>query len=224
MLTTTPLLSIFLSVSKYGRDIEAQAGWWDLGASIHSTWDSTYQGFVWADSELNKDFVVTSAGAASISFSLNGTLQVNADSTYDDQYFVYSSASIDDYGTFGSNPMIDWYDELDNAGTMPVSHTATFNYDFSEDDIGEEFTIDLFLDLEVSPYPFGQEIEIAEGDTIELLSAFYDGFKIDGITGGIAPADGPAPPTVPVPPSLWLLGSALVGLIGFRHKTMSFIK
>jgi hypothetical protein len=200
------------------REVEAQSGWWSLGGYIHSAWDSSQNGMMYAISSIEKDFTVTSAGPASITISLNGTLQVNANSAYNNQYFLYSSLLLEDDAALGNNPDVYWYDELNTSEELPVAYSTTFNYNFLESDIGHVFTTSLYFDTTLSPWTSGSAyINIADGDSLEFVSSFKNGVTIDGITGGIMSADGPA--LVPIPPTFWLFASAIIATFGVRRKS-----
>lgn len=209
----------YVSWTGDGRDLKAHADWWTLGGRLDSIWDNTYQGWTYVFSDMEKEFEVTAAGSASITFSWYGLLEVIGNSAHDEAYYLYANASIEDT-TRKINPDEYWYYELVAVGKMNISENATFNYIFDEQDVGDIFKISLVFDTQVSIYPYGSDdIIFADGESLEFTSSFYNGLKIDSITGGIAAADEGGPlPAVPLPSAAWLLGSGVIGIVGIRRK------
>jgi hypothetical protein len=116
---------------------------------------------------------------------------------------------------------VDAYDDLGNSngdsltinGLDVVSPTGTFsfNYIFSNDDIGSTFAVTLMLDADISAEFIQYD---GEGDA-NFWSDFYNTAEITGTSGGIDPLGAP---TVPIPGALWLLGSGLFGLVAVRRR------
>jgi len=204
----------YASGSAYDKDVQAHAGWWSLGGQLHNVWDNNYQGWIYAFSNIEKQFQVIEAGSASINFSWEGSLQVNGNASYDNQYYLYGSALIEDR-TLEANTEVDWYKELNAVGTLDISQIATFNYTFDVDDVGNIFEINLVFQTEVGLL-IGGDI-ISSDDTLEFDSNLYNGLKIDSISGGIQALEGP-PPAVPIPSTVWLFGSALITIVGVKRK------
>jgi hypothetical protein len=212
---TDPVPPSHLAVNLGNREGEAQAGWWDVGGRMHLTWDSSQQGLMYIDSLLDKDFTVTSAGTASVNISVNGTLQVNADAAYNNQYAFYSFAEITH--SLDTNYDMWWEDDFDTSGELNVAHSTTISWDFLPEDVGDTFSLSMWFETLASPWPSTSTIDISQGDSLEFISSFYNGVTIDSITGGIAPADGPA--LVPIPPTFWLFAPAIIAILGVRRKS-----
>ena len=203
----------YVDAGAYGKDAEAHAEYWSVGGRLTNTWDNDYQGWIYIFSDIEKQFEVTAPGPASISFTWDGLLQVVGDPAYDGEYNLYASAGIEDY-TLSANADVYWYEELDAAGTLPVSESTTFTYDFSAADVGDLFSIGLVFDSMVSLA--GGEFAMAPSDTLGFTSSFYNSLKITGISGGIQSTDnGPEIPE-PAALSLLLIGGAAVLL---RRRT-----
>jgi hypothetical protein len=167
----------YVSGDIYNRDAEAQADWWSLGGRFQKTWDSSSQGWLYVFSDFYKDFMVTSAGQASISFSLDGLLNVDGNTDYNGKYDFYTYAYVED-SSLGINPDIEWYFTLDSVGSAVISENATFNFIFDENDIGDMFTISMAFESMVS-LPIGvNKLAIADGDSLVFNSDFLNGFKI----------------------------------------------
>lgn len=210
----------YASGAEYDRDAEAYADWWGIGGKIETTYDSSYQGWVYIFCDIiKKDFEVISAGPASINFSWEGYLQATGSETYDEySYSLYAYASVED----SISTETDWYYELDSIGKVDISENAIFNYVFDENEVGDTFSITMWLNSMITPYvsqnnpPYGN-IDFIDGDSLNLISDSYNGFKITGISGGIKAVDGPA--LVPIPAAAWLLGSGVIGIIGLRKRS-----
>ena len=198
-----------------GREAEVSAGWWVTGGRLQRTWDSSQQGFLYIFSDIDKDFVVTSAGPASITFSWEGFLQVTGSTDYNDEYNMYANAYVNDSTSTSIFPVIDWYYEINSIGSQNIFEMDVLNYVFDEDDIGSSFNISMVFESMVSP---NQTITFNGDDSLNFNSDTFEGFKIESITGGIAAAEGPALSPVPIPGAVWLLGSGLIGLAGLRRK------
>lgn len=203
----------YVNADAFGKDAEAHAEYWSVGGRLSNTWDDAYQGWMYGFSDIEKEFEVTEAGPASISFSWTGSLQVVGDSAYDGDYYLYASAGLEDY-TLAANDDVYWYEELSAGGTLNVSESTTYTYDFDAADIGSRFSIGLIFDTQVSLA--GGAISMPVGDTIEFYSNFYDSLKITGISGGIQSTDDG--PSIPEPTSLGLLGAVLAAAFGMRSR------
>ncbi|MET0026085.1 MAG: hypothetical protein ABW101_00490 [Candidatus Thiodiazotropha sp.] len=207
---------VAVSWSGTGRDLQAQAGWWSLGGALSASWDSSHQGWSYIFSDISKEFVVTAAGAASISFSWDGLLQVEGTSAFDNQYYQYAAANINDW-TLGVNADASWYHEIDSVGSQSVSETTTFDYLFTEQDIGSTFEI--ILDFSSQTGLSNGNLSFTDGEVLDFLSSFNDSLRITGISGGITQANGDPLTSVPLPAAFWLFGSGLMGLLGFsKHR------
>jgi hypothetical protein len=200
----------YVSYTIAGKDMEAHADWWSVGGRMQNAWNNTYQGWSYLFSDTVKEFEVTAAGAASITFSWNGLLTANGSSGYDGAYYLFGQASIAD-STLSVNPDAYWYYELDGIGSMNISETATFNYVFDEQDVGDLFNLTMTFDSQVGLN--GGDIMFSGDDSLEFSSMFYNGLRIDSISGGIVAADEGGPfPAVPIPSAIWLLGTGLIAL------------
>lgn len=204
----------YASGSAYGKDAEARADWWELGGRLHNSWNNTYQGWIYVFADFDKDFEVTAAGPASIRFSWEGSMQAIGDSKYNNNYYLYADANVED-GSLMNNDVY-WYDELNSAVTLSISESDVFNYVFDAKDVGNFFTISLTLQTEVGLLDDTQPINFTGNDSLDFTSNFYNTLKIDSISGGIEAVQGP--PVVPLPSTVLLLGSSLLGLIGIRRK------
>jgi hypothetical protein len=205
----------YVSASAFGKDAEAHAEYWSVGGRLTNSWDNTYQGWIYIFSDIEKVFEVTAPGPAAITFSWTGALEVVGDPAYDGAYNLYASASLEDY-TLPANDDVYWYHDLESPGTLPVSESTTFTYDFTAGDVGSLFSVGLVFDSMVS-LNVGS-ISMDPSDSLEFSSSFYDSLKIEGISGGIQAIDNG--PNVPEPSTLGLLCSALIAAVGVR-KTRS---
>lgn len=203
----------YVNASAYGKDAEANAEWWSTGGRFSKTWDNADQGWIYVFSDIEKVFEVTAAGPATISFAWNGSLEVIGNSVYDGDYNIYASGGLDDF-TLGANADVYWYYDMESPGTLPVSETTTFTYDFAPGDVGHLFSVDLVFDTMVSLN--GGSISMGAGETLEFASNFYDSLQITNITGGIQTHDNG--PDVPEPSTALLLCAAATAATGIRTR------
>lgn len=194
---------------------EARADIWELGAWAYVRVDeiTPFVGTLHADSYFFQEFRVTQAGVATINFSYDGSLsaQNNGPGTMGGEYSIdFYFWALDDYGHFygeiGNLSQPDGPDP-DPGAYKPYGDIFSFNYDFTDDQIGDTFGVDLYLAFELSG-----DIDYVGAGNAEFMSDFYNTAKIESFSGAINP--------VPIPGAVWLLGSGLLGFIGigFRRK------
>lgn len=186
----------------------------------------------YASAEVSQDFTVVGAGTATFSFAWDGQLyspNENALAGYEFQANVgYPRMMKQEFLALTEDLPAGIYDSEEVVnGTANVNKTQNITVDFTESDIGDIFTVSMFLaawtdNHDYSDYEEGfpslfntlASIEEAQ-NPIAFADFFHTGtFSFSG-QGVIAPA------AVPVPAAVWLFGSALVGLVGFRRKQRS---
>lgn len=199
-----------------GKDSQSQTDWWSLGGGLNVTWDDSFQGWRYVFSHITKEFQVTQAGAATIQFGFQGSMQVAGSTAQNGDYYLYSGAEIYD-DTLEENAAIYWYDDLSNPGQITFNEVGSFEYLFDESDIGTVFEIDLTFYTAIEP-GIGVTLSFAEGESLDFISTMHDSLKIVSISDNIQAVDGPElPQAVPVPASFWILGTG-IALLAFRKK------
>lgn len=169
----------------------------------------------------SKTFKVVAPGHAEIAFSLDGSLM-----TYGNAVAGYSMAinSLSNGNLLFSNE----YEDVSSEEGI-ISLNDILQFDFSQNQVGDEFILDFGLDLwaeAYSDYSFGEDYgePVSFSQNSGIASAELDSMQIDSISGGIVPTSGDqlnniAP--VPIPGAVWLLSSGVIGLMGFRRKMIS---
>ncbi len=192
---------------------EAQADDWELGSKVYASVDenNSFAGSLSADAWFSQQFVVTAAGTASINFAYDGYLSAAnlGDGTINGMYglnFVLDAS--DDYGNSGGDSGY-----LDSEGYAPYSGTFSFDYDFAATDVGDIFTVELYLQTRLDAEYIDYMVEEGQTGGAEFTAHFYNTAEIVNVTGGLAPVS-----SVPIPGAAWLLGSGIIGLAGFRRR------
>lgn len=145
-------------------------------------------------------FIVTGAGAAALNFQWDGTLSSDAGSSLTAGYLFGATAFDSELTKHGVN--------ANGSGISIVDSSGSIALFFTEDEIGTTFDVDATLLTIIGL--------IAEGfgeDPTGIAIADFSNSATFSFTGGIAVAP------VPVPAAVWLLGSALIGLVGIRRRT-----
>lgn len=165
-------------------------------------------------STVTQSFKVTETGTASINFAWAGWLGLFGTSPTGTYSVGYSLNAEDDLysGHFEDSGSIENYSDY-----IIVSDSDSLDYDFEESDLGNEFcvTFDLVTYANVDP------ISLSETEGLDMYSFFsmsgedFGGFKITGFTGGLEVLGGSQ---VPLPGAFLLLGSGLLGLVGFARR------
>jgi|LGVF01.1.fsa_nt_gb hypothetical protein len=207
--------SAFHEIESGEEKAEARALGWELGARSYGY----YKGggptslYAYSTSEFIQWFEVTAAGTATINYKWDGELDiagahVSNVSWYDVGYLL------DIYEDFSGNYQT-WGENIDSeSGELPINSSineSNLVFVFGDEDIGYQFPVSFGLVTWV-----GGEIVFSSNPSnpsdpyIELKSNFYDTAKICAITGGLAP--------VPLPTTMLLLGSGLVGLVSLRRR------
>ncbi|MBU1193241.1 MAG: hypothetical protein KKE62_03365 [Proteobacteria bacterium] len=197
----------------------ASAGWWSLGGDLATTWGENFQGWRYVFVSVEKELIVTAAGSAAIHFSFNGFLQVSGSTSQNGDYSLWADAEIYD-DTPDPDNFEYWYQEMDEPGQMDISETYTFNYLFTEGNIGDIITLYMIFQTQVSPNN-GVTPVFKDGESLSFVSSLQDSLKIDRMAGGIAAVDGPElSPSLPVPvsSSVWLVSIALAMVFGIKKK------
>ena len=193
----------------YG-DAEAWANGTDLGGRSYTTGSYVSGvsdgGFAETHSYFEQIFVVTAAGPAAINFSWNGKLEITGTEDTASGECIVAAFSI--YAEEGFGCSKSDYNEIYGIGMVPVNDAYSFVYNFTEADVGIDFSV--FFDLYTYVDARGYDTFSGENGSIEISSDFYDSFKITSIEGGLQ--------AVPIPAAVWLLGSGLIGLVGVRRR------
>jgi len=207
------------SVNYAGADIRYSSVDYVKGAGVYASYDNTVypeeklgghggslaQTYV----EIIKEFEVTNVGAASVTFTFEGSL-FSSGVLSEAGYEFYGS---DTYGNFIAEE--DWISD----GETDVNETLTLLYDFTPEDVSSgyvELTLDLYL-WAVSGDEFLVETDSNGSVNVYAEANFLDTLSIDSISGGIRAIGDEVPRTVPVPGSLILLVSGLIGLSSFKR-------
>ncbi len=180
-------------------EAEARADDGNIGVRTTANWDEySWLDTIYAQAEFSQEFEVVGAGHVDISFSFSGSLSAEGSSAYDGSWTMDLIAEAGDaLGNFQ-----DFYQILDMIDTMEVNETFQFSYDFTADQVGETFALELYLQT-MTDYS-GSSFEA--GESLILTSNFYNSLQIDAIDET----------PVPVPGAVWLLGSGFAGLVGMR--------
>ena len=214
--TTAPTHASFNS-NLCDKEIDTYSGWWELGGSSNTTWDSDYEGPIYFWTFIEKEFEVTAEGKATISFTWNGFLDVEGNPIHNGDFDFETNLNITDDKNW--NPDIDWYYWTDSIGNLPIDENDAYTYVFSEADAinGTKFGISVWFDVGLYEY----DPDITGDDRLKFASnfdkLFGNGLDIQ-ITGGIQAVDGDDPPAVPIPGAAWLFGSVILGIVGVRRK------
>lgn len=174
--------------------------------------------FASGSASFSQTFRVNSAGTASLHFAWDGEL-FSARDGYNARYDFFAVAQA---GTqlFGR---IDTGDIVFNEGSSSVNQTRKINLLFTGGDVGTLFTVSAQLSTSAGTELFNQASYFNDLASIALVPV------IDGpVSRPLAYADFTDTATfsfngqgvisvVPVPAAVWLLGSALLGLAGFRR-------
>lgn len=212
------------------KKASAQASWDQVGGTLNRKWDHDDTGWTYIYADIPRDFRVTAAGLASISFTVNGSMAVEAsgDAVFSGDFYIFANATVDSSLTeedYTWEADIEWYEEFDGINEWNISETETLDFDFDASDIGKIFNVDLYFDAEVGPWsnPTNPNPISIESGSLEFSLDFNpdsgNGLKLNYITGGIEAVGGPAPPAVPIPGAAWLMGSVVLGLVGIRRKS-----
>ncbi len=191
-----------------------------------------------------QEFTVIGAGEATFTFAWDGTLQssdqnglagynfnasITNRSIYENLPFVANVTKEEiQQPPQMINEYIDDYKEVIN-GSSSVNESRNITLDFNESDIGSTFTVRLSLSAFADYDPdgfFNQPTSFAGAFAANSISevevpanyAFADFYNTGTLTfsgQGIVSAN-VAP--VPVPAAVWLFGSAIMGLVGFRRR------
>ena len=183
---------------------EARADGWNIGTRTETKFDENYSlEEYYASADFSQTFKVTASGPASITFAWSGELWFEV---YDpsDEFGVSTYTDIGIEDSLGNNHSE--YYELESDGDETYSDSVTFTYDFSDEDVGSEFFLDVYMTSGIS----GEGIEFNPTGYLNIGADFYDSLEITEITGGIAP--------VPVPGAIWLLTGGLAGLVAIRRR------
>ena len=207
-----------VSWSQYNNSIEIKNTYWSAGIQYDYTLPSgnTTSTIAWCFADLSKEFEIVDAGQVSIGLMFDGSYGINVDpsntSSLNQEFWI----DVEGYDYWGTNTDYSYYDVLYAGATSDVSETSTFTYIFNAGDIGKKLIIGFYIQLGV--YTTG---EVADGDYFNYFAEFEDGLKITNIDGGenikLLNDSGSITP-IPLPASVWLLVSGIVGLAGFRWK------
>jgi hypothetical protein len=195
-------------VGWYG-EAEARANGWGLGGRSYGYYYKAGPMSV-SDLHFTQWFRVTEVGPASINFTYDGYLAIDGENVegggYIVTYFVHGHSYFEKHYS-----KHDYKSHEHGFGTWSYSDSDSWDYDFTEDDIGTEFPVSFRLLTIVAAGTAG----IGEGGWLALTSDFYDSFKVTEVTGGLE--------AVPIPATVLLLGSGLFGLAAIRRRRQSNI-
>lgn len=158
-----------------------------------------------AESSFSETFVVTGAGAASLDFVWDGTLGADAGSGLA-AGFTFAALALD-------NLLFDSGENVSGTGDTNIDSGGSIALFFTQNDIGTTFDVTALLTTYISEaFILCEQCELVLANQEDGYSAFADFSNTASFsfTGGIA--------AVPVPAAVWLLGSALMGLVGIRRR------
>lgn len=182
---------------------EARAEGWEIGTKVYKVL-APNNSFVsiYADADFSQPFKVTGTGSAEISFDYDGSLSVTGDKSNFDfgegssdlWYLVEAYDSFEQFRHVSAS-----YDP--DTGDQTYDGTLILTYNFTDEDVGNVFVVTLHLE---SGLYAGSNAYIGESN-VDLMSDFYNSASLTTFSGPIAP--------VPLPGTVWLLGSGLLGLV-----------
>jgi hypothetical protein len=158
---------------------------------------------------VSKTFAITNAGAASVTFTLEGSL-FSSGTRSEAGYEFYGG---DTYGNLISKE--DWVSD----GETEVNETLTFLYEFTPEDVSigsVQLTLDLYI-WALSGDEFFDDVDSEYLVNGYAETNFLNTLSIDSISGGIQSIGDEVPRTVPVPGAGMLLVSGLIGLASLRR-------
>lgn len=173
--------------------------------------------FTSGSASFSQTFRVNSAGSARLHFTWDGELFSDRDG-YNARYDFFAVAQS------GTQLLgrIDTGDVVIN-GSSSVNQTRNINLSFTAGDIGSLFTVSAQLSTSAGTELFNQAIlfnDLARSALVPIIDGpvsrplayadFYDTATFSFDSQGVISA-------VPIPAAVWLLGSALMGLAGFRR-------
>ncbi len=185
---------------------------WDLHSIAYvKLVDGETMSYASGYAEIHQQFIVTGAGDATIEFHYDGTLAINdPDNGLNGLYSV--SFFLDAYDSIAQNNDFWKNEELSETGSDDYAGNFTFNYTFSEDEIGNIFDITLELQTGIG----GEGLSYNGPSYAELSADFFNTASITGVNGPIAPLS-----AVPIPGAIWLLAPGLTGLFAVRLNKKS---
>ena len=166
-----------------------------------------YSGIITAGlASYSETFKVVAAGSATLDFGWDGSLGADAGSDLTAGYQFLGSSSGLSVGDSGEN--------INGTGDTVVNSGGSIALFFTEEQVGTTFDVEAYLFTYISDN-LRDECDsceaIHESSNRSAFADFADTATLS-FTGGIA--------AVPVPAAVWLLGSALVGLVGIRRRTV----
>ena len=172
-----------------------------------------FSGNVTAHAEFSQQFKVTEAGSAYIHFYYDGDLSVQNEGSgsINGMYDVgFSVSASDSYGNSDGGS-----DFLSLENSKSCSDSFNFYYNFTDEEVGNIFTVTLALDAYITAEYINYLVDEGQGGQADFLSDFYDTAKISYFDGGIAFN------TVPIPGTVWLFGSGIMGMMAIRRRKES---
>lgn len=159
-----------------------------------------------ARASFSETFRITEAGEATLTFGWDGSLSVDAGSGLTAGYEFSASALGLSAGDSGEN--------VSGTGETIVNSGGSIGLLFTEGQVGTTFDVDAYLITYISDQIIQcvqcNRVLASSQEGYSALADFSDTATFS-FTGGIA--------AVPVPAAVWLLGSALMGLVGVRRRT-----